>query len=444
MKTSFLFLLAIGLFILSSTFAGPVIELKSEYALKKNIKQRDFSGVILVAQDSKILMKQAFGYKNLKTKIPITTNDRFQIGSNTKQFVAASLLLLQEDGRLSLNDSVTKYLPSLTEYSEVRIVDLLNHSSGITNFTDHEEFWGMVNYDVTMTLDDIINFSRNYPLDFAPRAKWSYSNTGYILAGKIMEQVSDESWDNFIKNHFLRPLEMNDSGYQIYFEQASDVLGHIRNEGRMESVPKFNLSWALSAGALYSTADDLLKWTSIYDNSTLVSEESKKMMQTPFLENYGLGVRILPLGNDVVIEHGGRTPGFVSKIMYLKNAKLAIIVLDNIDGAVQTVPDLLFEFFTSGHAQAIRPANYSMPVETYQDFVGNYVGPRLSVKIFVTNGQLFLQPNDGQPPYLLRANDKDSFNLEEFAGEEFIRNTEGEVVELKHYQHGQVSYFEKK
>ena len=127
----------------------------------------------------------------------------------------------------------------------------MNHTSGISNFTDHEEFWNMLDYNKTLTLDEIIEFTVKFPLEFEAKTKWNYSNSGYIIAGKIVEVVTGQTWDKYLEDNFLKPLNMNNTGYQEYFEKVSDVTGHILQDDKLVPFTEFNLSWALSAGALY-------------------------------------------------------------------------------------------------------------------------------------------------------------------------------------------------
>lgn len=425
-----------------------MVELTTTESLSAYISQSGFNGVVLAGKDKSILYKQAFGYKNLTSKIPLTINDRFQIGSNTKQFVAASILKLQEEGRLSLEDSVTKYLPQLSSLAnpvDIKIRDILNHTSGITNFTDHREFMEILEKDKIFTLDDLIDFTLRFPLDFEPRANWKYSNSGFVIAGKIIEQVTGESWDQYIKRNFLDPMQMTNTGYDAFFNKVSDVSAHMADKnGDLVVDDSFNLSWALSAGALYSTVDDLFKWTAIYSDSDLLSEKSKTDMQTPFQKNYGLGLMIQPFRNDLNINHGGRTPGFVSSVSYLKKSHLSIITLDNIDGQVKGTTNLLMNYFTDGKALAVKPDKFAIDPDKLQDYVGTYAAGDFEVKVFIADQKLFLQPNDGQPPYELTANDKDSFNLGGFAGEEFVRESGSEITGIIHYQNGRTTHFIRK
>lgn len=429
-----------------AAYAGPMADLETLEDLNRYIEKSGFNGVVLVAKDQSILFKKAYGWRNLEEKSPLSAQDRFQIGSITKQFVAASVLKLQEEGKLSLDDSLTTYLPEYKNKipDEITIRDILNHTSGITNFTDHPEFWQNLDPSKILSLDEIIDFTLQFPLDFAPKTQWRYSNSGYIFAGKIIEAITGESWDRYIDSHFLAPLGMKDTGYVEQFETVSQVYPHIKNEGVLVPFRGFNLSWALSAGGLYSTVDDLLKWISLYSDSTLLSPESKRLMQTPFKNNYGLGLMITPFGNDININHSGKTPGFSSNISWLKQSHLSVIRLDNIDGQVAGISELLMNYFTFGKARVVKLERISVTPEKLQEYVGTYSLGGFEMKLFLEKGTLFLQTNDGQPPYELAANDVDSFSLLGLAGEEFIRDAGGKITGLIHYQNGRSSQFIKK
>jgi CubicO group peptidase (beta-lactamase class C family) len=327
------------------TFATP--QLKTIEDLRSHIEKKGFNGVVLVMKNNKVLFKEAFGHKNLIKKNPLTVNDRFQIGSITKQFVAAAILKLQEDDRLSINDSITKYLPQYPKWRNIKIKDVLNHTSGIVNYTAHSEFMSARRpYDV-LTLDRILDYSYRFKVDFVPRSKFKYSNAGYIVAGKIIEATSGMKWDEYIRKNFLLPLGLYDTGHNNFFEEVSNVIGHEFKNGNFSLVQNLNLSWALSAGSFYSTVDDLAKWSQIFENSSLLSNKSLKAMLKPGLGNYGMGVFITSYGSDTLINHTGVTKGFHSKMYYLKKSKINVITLDNTDGKASDVSDNILSFFYS-------------------------------------------------------------------------------------------------
>ena len=426
-----------------TSFAGPMKELKDQEQLDSYFRESGFNGVLLVAKKNKILYKKAFGVKDFITNHPLSTEDIFQIGSVSKQFVAASLLKLQEEKKISIDDEIIKYLPELINFKGITIRDLLNHTSGVASYTDESDFFKKIDYNKILSLNDLINLIYKLPTEFEPKTNWNYSNSGYIIAGKIIEIASGLSWDQYIKINFFDPMGMKNSGYIHYFNQISDVIGHVKSEGNYIPVTDFNMSWALSAGGLYSTLDDLLKWVDIYDSSSLLSDNSKIEMQTPFKNNYALGVEVEKFNDEIKITHGGRTPGFVTNLTYLKSSGYKTVKFDNTDGGVVDTAALALDFYAKGSVSVVKLNSYPIEEAVLNDYVGHYQGDGMNLNLFVKDGNLFLQPDDGQKPYRLIANDKDSFRLFGIAGEEFIRDSNGKVNEIKHYQNGKVSIFKK-
>lgn len=424
-------------------FAGPMQDIKSRQELDQYLTESEFSGVIGVSQNSKLIYKKAFGIRNLNSSTPILTTDKFQIGSVTKQFVAVALLKLQQEKKLSLSDKLSKYFPNYPRAEEIQLVDILQHVSGVNNYTDQTKFWDLVSNGQTLTLDEIISFSTKFPYDFDPKTKWKYSNTGYILAGRIVELISGQSWDEYITEHLLKPLKLNNIGYVADFNRVSEVTGHLDNNGSLTPAPNFNLSWALSAGALYSDIDDLLAWTKIYSDSEILSANSKAQLLATNMQSYALGVVVSNYSGDTKISHSGRTPGFSTTLSYLKNSKLAVAKLDNNDGSRVNAEPVVLKFFASGKAQALKLKLYPVARAELDQYTGLYKGSTMSFTVFVKNNALFLQPDDGQPAYQLYANDKDSFRLMTLAGEEFTRNSAGQIAGLRHYQGGGISEFTK-
>lgn len=437
MKLAPIFLLFVSLNLL----AGPLQEINSKQQFESFLSESPFNGVLLVASKDKVIFKKAFGVRNFTDNSPLLTTDKFQIGSVSKQFTAAALLKLQQENKLSIDDQITKHLPQYPGLKDITIRDVLNHTSGVANYTDQAAFWQDLEPKKVVSLDEILNFTAVLPLDFAARSKWKYSNSGYIIAGKIVEIVSGVSWHQYIKTHFLEPLQMHNSGYVDFFGAVSPVIGHGDSGSGIVPYPEMNLSWALSAGGLYADVDDLLKWTDVYDTAAILSPVSKTQMQTPFLSNYGLGIGIENYNGETMLIHGGRTPGFKTNLIYLKTSQLKIVKFDNTDGGKFDPAMLALSFFTKGFAKALKVKSYPMDKNQLPEYAGVYLGKTMNFKVFVENEKLYLQPNDGQPPYLLEANDRDSFRLLGIAGEEFIRDSSGHIIELKHYQNGAVSTF---
>ena len=423
--------------------ANPLMTVSSTDELRSYLVRKNYSGVILVADKDQILFREAFGLKNHEGGEAITINDKFQIGSNTKQMVSSALLKLQEEGKLSLDDKISQYISVPESYNTITIREMLNHTSGITNYTDHQEFWTLVTPTRILSLQEIIDFTLKYPLDFAPTTNWNYSNSNFIIAGKILEVVSGKKWDQYLQENFFSPLGMENTGYNDYFENVSDVASYVLNDkNQYEKVEDLNMSWALSAGAIYSTAGDLLKWLRHYSNISVLNQSSLKEMFTVGKNNYGLGLQVKSIDGDTFVSHNGRTPGFGSDVGHLVNRDMSFINLNNEDGGAIDVPSILYGLFVNGKVDVLKPQSIILSLDQLTEYIGNYKSGSFELKIYLKNGHLVLFPT-GQCEFSMRPIEKDNFDLAGFAGEEFLRDDTGVIYALKHYQNGKTSLFPK-
>lgn len=287
----------------------------------------------------KIVFEKAYGFGDEEWSVSNTVHTKFRIASLSKQFTAACILLLQERGRLTVHDPMSRYLPGLpVAWRAITIHQLLTHTSGIPNYTGRPE---IAKIDRTgATPQQMIELVADKPLDFTPGTNWRYSNTGYILLGMIVEKTSGQSFADFLKTNIFEPLRMTGSGYDrpkdVLQERASGyeiVDGHIANANFIDmSVP-------FSAGSIYSTVEDLYRWNeALADDGKLLSADSLTQMFTEYPEashegqRYGYGVVIsrLKFGR-LLYYHGGGVEGFSSSIQRYPNDRVCIVVLSNLD-----------------------------------------------------------------------------------------------------------------
>ncbi len=264
---------------------------------------------------------------------------RYSIGSISKQFTAAAILLLQEQGKLSVDDKVAKYLPGLTRANEVSIRQLLSHTSG------YQDYWPQ-DYVMPMMLEpttaqSILDIWGKKPLDFDPGSKWQYSNTNYVIAGVIIEKVSGQTVLQFLTGRVFTPLGMK-SVYNTDETKlpSSDPAGYIRYAlGPLRPAPKEGKGWMFAAGELAMTAEDLAKWDLAIIGQKILSPASYKEFEQETLLNNGLGTEY-GLGMDVnresghrALSHGGEVSGFVANNVVYPDDRAAIVVLTNQDAA---------------------------------------------------------------------------------------------------------------
>lgn len=293
------------------------------------------SASVAVVQGGKLVYTHAYGLAHISPDKSATPNMRYSIGSISKQFTAAAILMLQEQGKLKLDDPVGKYVPSLTRGDEVTIREILSHTSG------YQDYWPE---DYLMTpmmkpasAQEIIDKWAKKPLDFEPGTKWQYSNTNFVIAGLIVEKVSGEKLMDFLVEHIFRPLGMKsvwDSDATKLTE--TDATPYIRYAlGPLRLAPKEGRGWMFAAGELAMTPHDLALWDeSLMKRSLLKPESYKEMFTEVKLKNgqgthYGLGVEVQQRDGHLSIEHSGEVTGFVSDNEVLVDDGIAVAVLTN-------------------------------------------------------------------------------------------------------------------
>jgi CubicO group peptidase (beta-lactamase class C family) len=318
----------------------------------------------------------------------------------TKQFTAALILLEQEDGKLSVNDPIRKYLPdSPATWEKITINDLLHHTSGIPNFIFYKRYfeWRMASHTPAETID----LFKDKPLNFAPGTRWQYSNSNYTLLGAILEKVTGRRYVDLLQERILTPLGMKDSGLD-----ADDLILPGRAEGYQPGpkgiVPARTLSMSVgwSAGSMYSTTADLLRWERGLFGGKVLSASSLKEMTTATKGNYGCGVFVSNKDGMLVVEHGGSIDGFNSYMTYVPARSIAVIVLSNVSGdAPDKMAAKLLEV-TLGKAVTLADRRVAMPIAKGElsMFVGEYVvSAQLSLNITASDEGLVVVAT-GQPP----------------------------------------------
>jgi D-alanyl-D-alanine carboxypeptidase len=302
------------------------------------------SASIAVVKDGRIAYVKAYGDARVDPKTSATTAMRYSIGSISKQFTAAAILLLQEQGKLSLDDKVAKYIPNLTRANEVTIRQLLSHTSGYQDYWPQDYVMkGMLE---PTTAQKIMDMWARKPLDFDPGTKWQYSNTNYVIAGAIIEKVSRMPLLKFLQERVFTPLGMT-SVMDIDQEKLGDAdpTGYMRYAlGPLRVAPKEGKGWLFAAGELAMPAQELAKWDiSIIDQKLLKPASYQELGMDIHLRNglatqYGLGVSVNSQAGHRALAHGGEVSGFTAQNVVFPDDRAAIIVLVNQDAASAAGP----------------------------------------------------------------------------------------------------------
>jgi CubicO group peptidase (beta-lactamase class C family) len=231
-----------------------------EQVIQSYMASRRFMGSVLVAKGADVLLSKGYGSANLEWDVPNSPVTKFRLGSITKQFTSASILLLQERGKLNVEDSVKKYMADApAAWDKVTIYHLLTHTSGIPSFTSFPEYSKWEPFAATPA-EEVARF-RDKPLDFAPGEKWNYSNSGYVLLGYLIEKIAGVTYEKFVRENIFTPLGMQDSGYDSNSAViARRAAGYTKGKDGLENAGFINMTIPFAAGSLYSTTLDLLKW----------------------------------------------------------------------------------------------------------------------------------------------------------------------------------------
>jgi CubicO group peptidase (beta-lactamase class C family) len=304
--------------------------------IRQQIADKHIIGVSVgIMQNGQVVFARGYGVANLQSSAPVTPSTMFAIGSVTKQFTCSSLLMLQEQRKLSIDDPVGKYFPRLTRAGQITLKDLGGHLSG------YRDYYPLDYVDREMAAaqpaDTIIMRYATRPLDFDPRSHYSYSNTGYLILGRVIEKVSGQPIGSFFQSHIFTPLKLEHTAYEPL--PNGNLASGYTSFGLSDPIPAVPEAkgWAGAAGAIWSTPTDLLTWDLSLLNHTLISPASYAVLTTPQRltdgrsSGYGCGEGINDRGRAVTFSHGGAVSGFVAQNTIIPSTRSAIVVLSNSD-----------------------------------------------------------------------------------------------------------------
>lgn len=291
----------------------------------------DFSGVVVVLRDGRPVFRKAFGLANRELSVPNTSTTKFRIASITKPFTAMAVLQLVDAGKISLDDPVSKYDPAApAAWNGITVRHLLTHSSGIPDYT---VFLTGRSRD-PHTPAQIVDIVRDKPLSFTPGSRYAYSSTGYALLGMAIEKASGQTYEQYVQRNIFEPLGMKDSGYDSFRAILPNrAAGYVRTPTGYSNAAYSDMSVPYAAGALYSTADDLVLWDQALAAGKLVSPAAYQAMWTDQGFGYGYGWIVGQQFGRRRVGHNGDIAGFTSLITRFPDDKISVIVLSNVQAA---------------------------------------------------------------------------------------------------------------
>jgi CubicO group peptidase (beta-lactamase class C family) len=399
------------------------IQTRLESYMNPYFEQKDFSGVVMIVRGDEILVQKEYGAANLKTKAKNRLNTKFRVASLTKTLTAAAIIILRDRGKLKLDDSLSRFFPSFPNGKNITVEQLLLHRSGVGALDKPED------HRNCYTRDRLVEEIGKVKPYFPPGADSSYSNEGYNLLAAIIEKVSGETYENFLRKNIFQPLGMRDSGSFCSESKTSNLaVGYVTGTGigTIEALP-FNEFVQMGSGSVYSTAPDLHKWLKAVNENRLFQIDK---LRYP----YGWGVREYT-GNKL-IEQSGLVEGFNAYIALYAPEKLYVIFLSNVQSGLfnRVARDLKAVAFGGEFSRPNALSRSEIPRINSADYAGAYRTPDISVPLNVVqkNGNLYLQW--GNYPFLrsLTPVAKDKFYYRaEYAEIIFERGDDGRIEKIK-------------
>lgn len=304
-----------------------------------------FNGSILVAEKGEVIYKNGFGMANFEWEVPNTSDTKFRLASVTKQFTACAVMQLVQAGKLDLNEPISSYLPDYPKATGdlITLHHLMTHTSGIPNYTDDGSYQDIM--ILQTSVEELIERFKDLPLEFAPGKQFNYSNSGYVLLGAIIEAAAGESYAEVLTEQIFEPLGMTNSGY----EQTGTVMdkraaGYYKMGRTLKNANYIHMSGPFSAGALYSTVEDMFLWDQSWYTNQLLNEENRNLVFTKHISQgsefygYGWDIDVIKAGGVTalskdVVAHSGFINGFNTRITRLIEDGSCIIILNNTSGA---------------------------------------------------------------------------------------------------------------
>jgi CubicO group peptidase (beta-lactamase class C family) len=413
---------------------------KMDAVAKAYAEKKGFMGSVLVAKSGTVLFEKSYGMADLEWDVPNTPDAKFRLGSITKQFTATAILQLQEKGKLSVDDPITKYVEGAPEaWKGITIHHLLTHTSGIPSYTDSPDFPKPKFMRLPLSPLEIVMLSKDKPLEFQPGDKFKYDNTGYVLLGYIIEKVTGEKYGEYVQKHIFDALDMKDTGY----DWSRTVLKH-RASGYSWGGKSYlnadylDMSLPHAAGSLYSTVRDLYRWDQSLYTEKVLSKKSLNRMFTPVKNDYAYGWIVTQGKDRTRITHGGGINGFSTMITRYPEQQTVVIVLSNVEngdsnGVATRLANILFD-------EPVQlpwdRKEVSVDPKVLDRYPGTYDLGAIKVDVTTEDGKLFIHPT-GQPKMQVFAQSENSFFLKVVdATFDFVLGPDGKAKEIITHQGG--------
>jgi CubicO group peptidase (beta-lactamase class C family) len=427
----------------------PELNERTKAAIKSTTSESTSGVAILVVRDGKTLIHAAGGMADIEKKIPITVETVFRIGSVTKQFTAMAVLRLAEEGKLSLQDPLSKYFPDLPNAKKITLEHLLTHTSGLCCLTSAPDFYSRVTTPTTPA--NVIEYFKTLEPDFEPGFKFKYGNTGYFLLGEIVAKVSGKSFAEYLATTFFQPLGMKNTGiYDNAHPPKNTAVGYMLVNSSYLPALDWDMSWIGGAGAMYSTVTDLHQWNEALYGGKVISQRGLDIATKPYMPKnmedfnyYGYGLTIGKHRRIPFIYHGGGLNGWSAELAYYPEQKCSVAILTNaMPSDHKLFPELIARRLAEralADVLASIPApqiDKSINPKIYPNYIGKYDYANAVMEITVKDNRIIATITDKEPVEIIPTG-QDAFFCKEFDAEIiFRRNEKGEITAAVHYERG--------
>jgi len=393
---------------------------------------------VLVMKDGMPLLRKGYGLANLELGVPIRPEMVFRIGSITKQFTAVGILMLVKEGKLALDDEITRFLPDYpTHGQKITVETLLTHTSGIQSYTDMPSWLALWRKD--FTVPELVALFKNEPMRFKPGEKWEYDNSGYILLGAILEKVSGKSYADFVRQRIFEPLGMKHSYYGADEPIIPGrVTGYEKRDHGFVNAAYLSMTQPYAAGSLLSSVDDLALWDAALYTDKLVPRALLERAWTPYrLENgsstgYGYGWGIWQYEGHRVVEHEGGINGFATSGMRLPDDHVYVTVLSNCPGLEPSPSELALKLAALAVGQPFRePVPVKVAAQILDRHVGVYRIDEKQTRVVQRDGDHLVTQRTGGPKVEAYPLSETEFFYRETSDRiRFVRDAKGETTAM--------------
>lgn len=423
---------AVFLVLLPNPSTSQTLADRMQQVVQPYVDAQMFMGSVLAAKDGKVIFSKSYGMADLEWNVQNSPATKFNIASMTKQFTAASIFLLQDRGKLNTDDLVKKYLPDApSSWDKITIYHLLTHASGIPDDGATYE---------PGTPDKLVLNDR--PLKFQPGEQWAYTNLGYIVLGYLIERISGQTYEKFVRENVFKPLGMNDSGLMSfvtiiprrasgYWPGSNGIENAARPDAQIVKI-------GFSSGSLYSTTEDLLRWEQGLFGGKLMTPTSFRKMITPFKSDYACGLHVNRVNGHLMIEHDGNNIGYEADMAYYPEERIAVIVLANLNGTVTGEMTKALAAVAHGETPPVPSVHKEIPLskQVLSRYVGTYQFPHYRLKLVPEGNHLLVEFDNGGTLPVFPESETKFFSKPWPIQFEFSKNDNGEFAVLTRYEGG--------